>query len=156
MVYAAVYWLNGFPDGSGISDTMSPREIVLRQGIGYHKHCQVEFGSYVQTHEEHDNSMVTRTTGAIALQPTGNAQGGHCFFSLTSGRVLNQNHWTTLPMPQDVIVRVHSMSGRHPRAFCSWTRFGKSSTTLTGNSRLPTTETQVTTSQEWRTTNRRT
>jgi Eukaryotic translation initiation factor 3 subunit G len=69
MVYAAVYWLNSFPGASGISDTMSPRKIVLRQGIDYHKHCQVEFGLYVQTHEEHDNSMVTRTTGAIALRP---------------------------------------------------------------------------------------
>jgi Reverse transcriptase (RNA-dependent DNA polymerase) len=114
MAYTAVYWLNSFPGGSGISDTMSPREIVLRQGVDYAKHCRVEFGSYVQVHEEHDNSMLTRTTGALALRPTGNTQGGHFFFSLTSGRVLNRNHWTTLPMPQDVITRVNSMGGRNP------------------------------------------
>jgi hypothetical protein len=29
---------------------------------------------YIQTHEEHDNSMQSQMTGAIALCPTGNCQ----------------------------------------------------------------------------------
>eukprot|EP00978_Attheya_sp_CCMP212_P032304 scaffold125490_cov35-Attheya_sp.AAC.1 len=63
-------------------------------------------------HEEHDNSMATRTTGAIALRPTGNAQGGHYFFSLSSGRRINRNRWTPLPMPADVIDRIHALARR--------------------------------------------
>jgi hypothetical protein len=51
--------------------------------LDYAKHCRLEFGSYVQTHEDHDNSMQSRTTGAIALRPTGNRQGGYYFMSLT-------------------------------------------------------------------------
>jgi acetolactate synthase regulatory subunit len=103
MVYFSNFWLNSFPAMDGISETMSPRAIVVGTQLDYVKHCKLEFGTYVQTHEEHDNSMATRTTGAIALRPTGNEQGGYFFFSLTTGRVLNRNRWTALPMPADVI-----------------------------------------------------
>ena len=112
MVYAGVFWLNSFPSTGGISETLSPREIVLRQTLDYNKHCKLEFGSYVQTHEQHNNSMATRTTGAIALRPTGNAQGGHDFMSLTTGQRLTRNHWTVLPMPQDVIERLRELATR--------------------------------------------
>jgi hypothetical protein len=106
MIYASVFWLNCFPNANGISRSMSPRTMVTRQGIDYDKHCRLEFGSYVQTHEQHDNSMAPRTTGAIALRPTGNAQGGYYFMSLTTGRRISRNRWTPLPMPQDVINRI--------------------------------------------------
>jgi hypothetical protein len=77
-------------------------------------HCQLEFGEYVQVHESHDNSMLTRTTGAIALRPTGNAQGGYFFMSLTTGKRLARYAWTALPMPGEVIVHVHSLAQRNP------------------------------------------
>ncbi len=107
MVYMCNFWLNTFPPGDGISDTLSPRAIVVGTQIDYARHCQIEFGTYVHTHEDHDNSMATRTTGAIALRPTGNEQGGYYFFSLGTGKVLNRNNWTVLPMPADVIERIH-------------------------------------------------
>ena len=44
--------------------------------------------------------------GAICLGPTGNAQGGHWFFSLTSGCRIVCHCWTALPMPQEVILCV--------------------------------------------------
>jgi hypothetical protein len=109
MIYASVFWLNCFPNANGISRSISPRTMVIGQGIDYDKHCRLEFGSYVQTHEQHDNSMAPRTTGAIALRPTGNAQGGYYFMSLTTGRRISRNRWTPLPMPQDVINRVIEM-----------------------------------------------
>jgi hypothetical protein len=116
MIYYSTFWLNSFPAADGISDTLSPRAIVVGTRLDYAKHCQLEFGSYVQTHEEHDNSMATRTTGAIALRPTGNDQGGYYFFSLNTGRVLNRNRWTMLPMPADVIDRVHAIARRSHNA----------------------------------------
>ena len=64
-----------------MSEYLSPREIITGSGIDFHKHCQLEFGSYVQTHEDHDNTMATRTIGAIALRPTGNSQGGYYFLA---------------------------------------------------------------------------
>jgi hypothetical protein len=54
--------------------------------------------------------MESRTIGAIALRPTGNAQGGYYFISLTSGWRLSRSRWTTLPMPQEVIDRVHVLA----------------------------------------------
>ena len=110
MVYAANYWINMFPRKGGISKTLSPRVLLTGQSWSYMMHCKLEFGDYVQTHEEHDNSMAARTIGAIALHPTGNAQGGYFFFSLTTGRVLNRGRWTSLPMPSEVIDRVHRMA----------------------------------------------
>ena len=110
MVYAANYWLNMFPRKGGVSKTLSPRALLTGQTWSYTTHCRLEFGDYVQTHEEHDNSMAARTIGAIALRPTGNTQGGYFFFSLTTGRVLNRGRWTSLPMPNEVIDRVHRMA----------------------------------------------
>ena len=66
----------------------------------YNRHSRLEFGEYVQTHEEHDNSLNPCTIGALALRPTGNVQGGYFFFSLTTGKV----------MPKEVIERVERMA----------------------------------------------
>ena len=110
MVYAANYWLNMFPRQGGVSKTLSPRALLTGKTWSYTTHCKLEFGDYVQTHEEHDNSMAARTIGAIALRPTGNTQGGYFFYSLTTGRVLNRGRWTSLPMPNEVIDRVHRMA----------------------------------------------
>jgi Reverse transcriptase (RNA-dependent DNA polymerase)/Zinc knuckle len=112
MIFYVVFWLNALPALNGVSSTISPRGIVIGSSIDFVKHVRLEFGSYVQVHEDHDNSMTPRTTGAIALRPTGNVQGGYYFYSLTTGRRINRNKWTTLPMPQDVIDRVHNLARR--------------------------------------------
>ena len=112
MVKASVFWLNAFPHELGISKTESPRTIITGQQIDFNTHCKYEFGEYVQTHEQHDNTMATRTVGALALRPTGNAQGGHYFFSLSTGRILNRAHATQLPMPAEVIDRIHVLARR--------------------------------------------
>jgi hypothetical protein len=67
MVKSSVQCLNNFPSRAGVSETMSPRTIVTGATVDYNKHCKIEFGAYVLTHEEHDNSMASRVTGAIAL-----------------------------------------------------------------------------------------
>ena len=97
MVLSSVFWLNMFPPADGVSKTISPRGIIAGIHLDYTKHCQLEYGTYAQVHEEHDNSMSTRTTGAIALRPTGIEQGGHYFLSLTTGRKLN--HRQSYPCP---------------------------------------------------------
>jgi hypothetical protein len=112
MVYHSNFWLNVFPPTDGVSGVTSPRELVTGLGIDYLKHCRLECGAYAQVHEEHDNSMASRTVGAIAMRPTGNAQGGYYFFSLNTGRILNRNRWTELPMPTEVIERVHALAAR--------------------------------------------
>jgi hypothetical protein len=56
MVFSSVFWLNAFPNRLGISNTMSPRTIVTGLTIDFAKHCRIEYGQYVQTHEK----MTTR------------------------------------------------------------------------------------------------
>ena len=52
LIYHVVLWLNAFPSKSGISETLSPREIVLRHKLDFKKHCQAPFGSYCEAHDE--------------------------------------------------------------------------------------------------------
>lgn len=111
LVYSMTFWLHAFPATDGVSATISPRELVTGIMLDAGKHCVIPFGAYVQTHEEHDSSMKTRTIGAVALRPSGNAQGGHYFMSLQTGRRLVRNHWTEVPMPVDVVKRVEDMAG---------------------------------------------
>jgi hypothetical protein len=85
MVQASGFWLNTFPPDDNVSDTLSPRNLIVGRKIDFNKHCHIEYGTYAQVHEDHDNTMDTHTVGAIALRPTGNAQGGYFFFSLTTG-----------------------------------------------------------------------
>ena len=107
---ASVFWLNSVPQKNGLGSELSPRTIVTGQKLDFKRHCRFQFGQYVQTHEEHNNSMSPRTVGALALRPTGNAQGSYYFMSLSTGRVLNRLRGTALPMPDDVIDRVHRMA----------------------------------------------
>jgi hypothetical protein len=112
MVFLSVFWVNAFPHKLGISQQLSPRTIVTGLHIDYLKHCRIQFGQYVQTHEKHNNTMTSRTIGALALRPTGNQQGGHYFYSLMSGQRLHRTHWTELPMPAEVKDRVHGLARR--------------------------------------------
>jgi hypothetical protein len=75
MVSTCTFWLNVHPPTDGVSRHINPRELITGVKIDHNKHIRAEFGECVQTHEEHDNSMKSRTTGAIATKPTGNAQG---------------------------------------------------------------------------------
>jgi hypothetical protein len=114
MVSTSNFWLNVFPPKDGVSRNISPRELLTGLKIDFNKHIQLEFGEYVQVHDEHNNTMQTRTTGAIATKPTGNAQGGHWFYSLSTGRMIDRRRWTRLPMPNDVIERMNVLARSNP------------------------------------------
>ena len=72
MVYNCIFWLNSFPHNDGVHPTKIPRAIMTGQKITYNKHCKVEFGTYLQTHEKPNSSMEPRTSVAIALRHSGN------------------------------------------------------------------------------------
>ena len=54
LVYFVTLWINTFPTENGKSDILSPREIVMQRKMDYQKHCQVEFGAYLQAHDDPD------------------------------------------------------------------------------------------------------
>jgi hypothetical protein len=103
--------LNQFPPKGGVSETLSPLTIMTGKPTPDYNDMKIEFGAYAQVFEDNDptNTQRARTTGAIALTPTGNAQGGYNFMSLTTGRKLSRQQWDELPMPDGVIDKVERM-----------------------------------------------
>ena len=72
LVRNAVFWFNVFLFSDGVSSSNSPWYIMTGHEVSCSHHAVIEFGSYVQTHEEHSNDMQQHTLGAICLGPTGN------------------------------------------------------------------------------------
>ena len=60
------YWLIMFSCNDGISDTPSPQILVTDMATGYNELCKLEFGDYVQKHEQHNNSMNPSVIGVLA------------------------------------------------------------------------------------------
>ena len=127
LVGNAVFWLNSFPALDGVSATQSPRELVTGKRLLEKRHVRAEFGAYVQTHEEHDNTMQSRTIGAICLGPTGSSQGAHYFLNIATGSRITRQHWTELPMPTDVIQRITALGAAQsmPQTLTFADRHGK-------------------------------
>jgi hypothetical protein len=51
------------------------------------------------------NNMSPRNIGGICL----GLLGGYGFMTLSRGEKIHQREWTSLPMPEDVINRVHKL-----------------------------------------------
>lgn len=126
LVCNAVFGLNAFPHEDGVSDNLSPWYLFTGKCLDYHKHVHLEFGSYIQTHEDHMNGMEAWTNGAICLGLSGNEQGGHYFMSLPSGKHILRDCWTSLPMPHDMIARVNQLAKEQgmPKSLTFADRFG--------------------------------
>ena len=112
MVSDAVRCLNQFPWENGISETMSPASLVTGVGNPDYHHMRVELGAYVQVFEDNtpSNTLKSRSVGAIALTPTGNAQGDYYFMSLATGKRLSRHNWTPLPITDSAIARVYALA----------------------------------------------
>ena len=105
MLYTSLLWLNAFPLKGGVSDTVSPHNIMTGVPFDYQKHCKYAFGTYGQAHKDPalTNSQVGQTVSAICFGPTGNLQGSYKFLNLVTGKKITRRGFTPLPMPQEVI-----------------------------------------------------
>jgi len=110
LIYHVVLWLNAFPANSGVSETLSPCEIVYQHKLDFAKHCKSPFGTYCEVHDDPapTNTMVTRSTLAIVLCPTGNLQGTYKFLSLATGKKVKRRAFTPYPMSDSVIKKVEA------------------------------------------------
>jgi len=104
--------LNQFPAKNGVSDVMSPLTIMTARPSVDYNDLKIDFGAYAQVFEDNNptNTVKNRTTGVIALTPTGNAQCGYYVMSLTTGRRLSRQQWDELLMPDGVIAAVEAMA----------------------------------------------
>ena len=115
LIYNLVMFLNAMPAKTGISDTISPREIVMRHRLDWNKHCTGEFGEYVEAHIDSDitNNNKTRTFSGIYLGVTGNIQGTNKVFDLVTGTVKKPRSVTVFPMPDRVINQVNAWGKKY-------------------------------------------
>jgi hypothetical protein len=104
--------LNHFPAHNGVSEFLSPLTIMMGRPSPDYNDMRIEFCAYAQVFKDNSlaNTAKARTTGAIALTPPGNAQGGFYFLSLVTGRRLARQQWDKLPMPDGVIAAVERMA----------------------------------------------
>ncbi len=119
LVYHVVLWLNAFPVNSGVSETLSPREIVYRHKLDFAKHCKSPCGTYCEVHDEPapTNTMVTRSTPAIVLGPTGNLQRTYNFLSLATEKKVKRRAFMPYPMPDLVIRKVKAWQIDRPPGY---------------------------------------
>jgi hypothetical protein len=112
LVAHATICLNQFPWVHGVSRSLSPASIVTGVPPPDFNKLRIEFGSYVQVFEANNptNTPKARSVGAIALTPTGNANGDYYFLSLASGSCLSRHQWDVLPINDTVIARVEAMA----------------------------------------------
>jgi hypothetical protein len=113
LVKHSVTCLNQLPADDGLSDTLSPHTIMTGKPNPDYNDLKLEFGAYVQVFEPttfSTNTLRSRTTGAVALTHTGNAQGDYYFLSLVSGNRLSRHQWTSLPMTDSAIARVEQLA----------------------------------------------
>ena len=106
-----VLWLNNFLPKNGVSDTLSPRQIVLGTKLDMKMHCCIEFGTYAQVYEEPSptNSMEPRTSGCICLGLVDNAQGSMYFLKLETGEEVVRRQFNILLIMCEVIARVDEL-----------------------------------------------
>jgi hypothetical protein len=104
--------LNQFQAQNGVSEFLSPLTIMTGRPSPDYNDMRIEFSAYAQVFEDSNpaNTAKARTTGAIALTPAGNAQGGFYFLSLVTGRRLARQQWDELSMPDGVIAAVKRMA----------------------------------------------
>ena len=88
-VLFVVKQLNLFPVKGGLLSRLIPKHIMSGEIVQY-KFCAMGYGRYCQIHKEDSshNNLAARTQEAILLGPSGNAQGGRKFHTLTTGKVV--------------------------------------------------------------------
>jgi hypothetical protein len=116
IVLNVVKLLNFLPTKGGVSDTLSPNTIISSETLDYTKHMSLHIGQYYQVHKEdnHRNSQIARTKGAISLGPSGNLHGRFKFMALKTGEKIFHRCWDVIPMPDLVIDRVNALGHDQP------------------------------------------
>jgi len=120
LVYYVAMCLNCIINKQGISDVLSPREIMLRRKLDYKRHFWIKFRSYVEAHEDPDitNTMRAHTYPGIYLGCMTNLQGTRKVFDLLTGVVKKPRSVTEFPIPDRVIKMVDAWGKRYQKEEC--------------------------------------
>ncbi|KAL7534452.1 hypothetical protein ACHAXR_007085 [Thalassiosira sp. AJA248-18] len=108
LVTFVMMWNNGIHTKQGVSQELSPREIILRWQLST-KHMKAHFGAYCEVFEDDDitNNQQDRACWGICLGPTGNMQGTYKFFDIDTGFIVKRRTFKVLPTPNRVVKLVN-------------------------------------------------
>ena len=89
---------------TGIPVIYSPCEIITGMKMDFKKHCQLNFGEYVEVHDESTptNRMKSRMRPCVA----GNLQGTYESIDINIGMKLKKRSCTCIPMHDVVIGKI--------------------------------------------------
>ena len=114
LLKSVVFWLNAFASNDGVSDTLSPANIVQ----GTHKPDfntpRLPFGTYAMVYSGTSNNMKKRGGAGISLAAS-NEQGGHYFMNIITGKRFHGYHWEVLPITDAVITQVEGLAKKEKR-----------------------------------------
>ena len=115
LITFVVMWQNALLSKNGISQELSPREIVLRWQLDCKKHMKARFGAYCEVSDDSDitNTQDDRSTPSMCLGPTGNFQGTYKFFNLLTGDVIKRRNFTVLPYPNRMIKKINEWGAKN-------------------------------------------
>ena len=104
LVHFMTMWLNAWPIKTGISSTISPRELITGMTLTMKLHAWVPFGACCEIHDESSltNLMIALTQPAISLGACGNLRGFVYVYCVNNGKVVKQWCFTELPMPDSI------------------------------------------------------
>ena len=107
--------ITAFPAKNGISSHYSPYTILTKQHYDYKKHCQFEFGTYVQAFQQNEpsNTNKARTIDGIYLRPIiRSIQGGHEVLDLATGKDIITGQVTPVALTEHIKSRVELMAAK--------------------------------------------
>jgi len=103
LVTFVVNRINMFPSDTR-TDALSAFQLLYRRSVNAKLDAHLEFGAYYQVSvRAQDNTMAARTYGAIGVAQHTNGTGTCGFLALHNGLYYAANHFTLLPMPQEVL-----------------------------------------------------
>ena len=89
----------------------SPREAFIGRKPDGKRDFRCSFGDYAQcTVTNTDPGMESRTEDCVVMLPHGNRTGSVRMLSLKTGRLVNQDQFRILPMPESVIKRLNELA----------------------------------------------
>lgn len=111
--------INSLPNSNS---NISPRELYTGRKLSEKLDLRISFGEFVQIRAprkrgKKDNDIrEPRTVGAIALYSKQNLQGSVLFYILSSGYIVSRDHFTKIPMPEDLVNQMNQLATQNQLA----------------------------------------
>ena len=125
--------LNLFPSSTR-TDNLSAFQLLFNRSPNAQIDTNLEGGGYYQvTNKNGNNTTLPRTDGAIGIGQVPNGTGTCRFIKLSNGEVFSSNHFTHLPMPEEVKAALNALASKDKKGHPAQLEFTLHGHTLSGD-----------------------